>query len=435
MACKGSTECGSVSCRNPTLLSPTPINHPVHLLRFFVCLVCALAVNACTFLPSSGPSGSRIVAGGKPGKEGALYTLVPVNEETIQAIAAHESNAPYLAADGRKSDQMFGRRGLEAFSALPPTSAVAVGDVVGVAIYETDSALFGPSLAAGSVAMSPMTALPPQTVDRTGEITVPFAGRIKVLGRSLNEVEQQIRDALRMKTADPQVVVTVAERKGGNLISVSGDVKSPAQIPVSLSGTRLIDGIAATGGSLSAPYDTMVTVSRGGTMRSDTLQEVYNRAEKNILLQAGDTVLLRKRALSFMAFGATGRVGNYPITVEDLSLSDAVAASGGPNDDIANPGAIFVYRQEPSSLLESLGYGGRPLSPAGTAFVVYQLDLRDAKGFFHASNFTIRDRDLIYYAASGSAGYYKFMRLVNTLIAPAISGVGVAASASVLATP
>jgi hypothetical protein len=47
----------------------------------------------------------------------------------------------------------------------------------------------------------------------------------------------------------------------------------------------------------------------------------------------------------------------------------------------------------------------------------------------------VRDSDLIYYAPAGSAGVLKFMGLVNTFIAPAVSGVGVASSASILAAP
>ena len=122
-----------------------------------------------------------------------------------------------------------------------------------MAIYETDSSLFGPSLASGALAVSPMTPLPPQTVDQTGEISVPFVGRVRALERRTGDVEKDIKEALKLKTSDPQVVVTVAERKGGNLISIAGDVRSPSQVPVSLVGTRLIDSIAAAGGSAVDP--------------------------------------------------------------------------------------------------------------------------------------------------------------------------------------
>lgn len=392
--------------------------------------IACTALSSCTFLPSAGPSGYKIRASAAKPNGAPSYQLISINDEVLASITRYASKAPYMSASGRKSDSLFGARGLEAFGSVR-SQAIALGDVVSVAIYEHDSALFAPSLASGTIAVSPMTALPPQAVDQTGEISVPFIGRVKVLGRNPGQVEAEIREGLRMKTADPQVIVTVAERRGGDLISVAGDVRAPRQLPVSLAGTKLIDAIAAAGGSASQPYDTMVTVTRGGQMRSDSLQEVFNTAAKNIALQPGDTVLLRKRALSFMAFGATGRVGNFPIPAEDLSLSDAIAASGGPDDIQANPATIYIYRQEPVSLLQSLGRTN--LTGDGTtAHVVYQLDLHDPRGFIFANNFTVRDRDLIYYASAGSSGVLKFMRLVNTFMAPAMSGVGLAGSAKVL---
>jgi len=368
-------------------------------------------------------------------KAGKLdYDLLPINGETLNAIAQTSKKADYMAAGGRKSDRMFGARGIEALS-VPVSHAITAGDVVSVAIYETDSALFRPSLATGGGALSvnPMTALPPQVIDQTGEITVPFVGRVRALGRLPAEVESQIREDLRLKTADPQVVVTVLERKGGDLASITGDVRQPSQIQLSLAGTRILDAIAQAGGTPSAPHDTMVTLTRGRATRSDPLQDIYDNPAKNVLLAAGDTVVLRKRALSFMAFGSTGRVGSYPIPIEDINLSEAVALSGGPADLQANPATVFVYRQEPAALLRTLGR--EPRLPGDTVAIVYQLDLHSPEGFFYANNFTIRDRDIVYYAAAGSAGVQKFMGLINTFLAPAIGGAGAAASVSILTTP
>ncbi len=387
-------------------------------------------VQGCMLMPGSGPSGEKILKQAGKDTGSPSYQLIPVNDQVIHSISAHTAKAPYLAASGRNSDHLFGSRGLERFGPVDPQT-IAIGDVVNVAIYEKDSSLFGPSLASGALAVSPMTPLPPQTVDQTGEISVPFVGRVRALERRTGDVEKDIKEALKLKTSDPQVVVTVAERKGGNLISIAGDVRSPSQVPVSLVGTRLIDSIAAAGGSTSAPYDTMVCVTRGNTTRSDTLQDIYNRPSKNISLKPGDTVVLRKRELTFLTFGSTGRVGSNPITIEDLSLSEAVATSGGPSDMQANPATIFVYRQEPVAVLRALGktnFAGDGL----TTPVIYQLDLQDPKGFFYANKFAVRDRDLIYYAPAGSNKVMKFMGLVNTFLAPAISGASAVSSVKIL---
>ena len=416
------TKGGSLSTAHPDDSLLTPLKqrkpHPKNArsagrgLHHTLVVLALWSLAGCTFLPGSGPSGHRIKASAGQAEGIPSYQLVPIDGQVLGTINRHRSKAGHLSASGRPSDRLFGSRGLEAFDRPAPQS-IAIGDVVSVAIYETDGALFGPSLASGTLAASPMTALPPQPVDQTGAISVPFVGRVPALGRLPSQVEADIREGLRMKTADPQVVVTVGERKGGNLVSVTGDVRQSGQVPVALAGTRLIDAIAASGGSVSEPYDVMVSVTRASQTRSDPLQEVYDSPAKNISLRPGDTVVLRKRSLNFLAFGSTGRVGNFPLTSEDLSLSSAVAASG---------------------VLRSLGRTN--LVDEGTTVpVVYQLDLTDPKGFFYANNFTVRDRDIIYYAPAGSAGVIKFMRVVNTLLAPAMSGVGVAGSAKVLGTP
>ena len=437
------TKGGSLSIAPPDDSLLTPLKqrkpHPKNArsawrgLHHTLVVLAVWTLAGCTFLPGSGPSGHRIKSAAGQAEGIPSYQLVPIDGQVLGTIDRHRSKAGHLSASGRPSDRLFGSRGLEAFDRPAPQS-IAIGDVVSVAIYETDGALFGPSLASGTLAASPITALPPQPVDQTGAISVPFVGRVQALGRLPSQVEADIREGLRMKTADPQIVVTVGERKGGNLVSVTGDVRQSGQVPVALAGTRLIDAIAASGGSVSEPYDVMVSVTRASQTRSDPLQEVYDSPAKNIALRPGDTVVLRKRSLNFLAFGSTGRVGNFPLTSEDLSLSSAVAASGGPDDLEANPSTIFVYRQEPHSVLRSLGRTN--LVDEGTTVpVVYQLDLTDPKGFFYANNFTVRDRDIIYYAPAGSAGVIKFMRVVNTLLAPAMSGVGVAGSAKVLGTP
>lgn len=377
---------------------------------------------SCTFLPSSGPSGFRIRFDAKNEATDQPYNLLPVDGATLDTVQRLGPQPPYLAADPGKRGASE-RRGIEELG-QGNAQAILPGDVVLVAIFETGGGLFSPLTAEGQSGGSPVTSLPAQRVDQVGDITVPYAGRVRAVGRLPRDLEAEIKDRLKEKTVEPQVIVTVGERKGGDLVSVGGDVKNSTQVPVALAGTRLVDAITAAGGSIARPHLSMVSVSRNGATRYDTLQQIYDTTGKNILLQPGDTVLVRARPINYMVFGAGGQIGNFPIESEDLTLAEAMAQSGGPNDSRANPATIFLYRREPRRVLEALGKTGLP--QGSTVPVIYQLELQKPNGFFYANNFAMRDKDILYYGAAGSVGVLKFMSLLNAFFAPARSGLSTA---------
>lgn len=327
--------------------------------------------------------------------------------------------------------KLFRDRGIEALG-QGSAQAIQPGDVVHVAIFEAGGGLYQPMAADSAGGGTPVTSLPAQPIDQLGEITVPYAGRVRALGRLPSDLEKEITNLLTGKTVDPQVIVTVKERAGGDLVSVGGDVKAPKQVSVSLAGTRLIDAITAAGGPTARPHEVMVTVTRNGTTRSDTLQSVFDNPGKNILLQPTDTVLLRNISLSYMVFGAGGSVGSVPIEVEDLTLAQAMARTGGANDMRANPAAVFIYREESRRMLESLGKGDTLTPGSGPVPVIYQLRMQDPEGFFYASNFKVRDQDIIYYANATSVGVGKFMGLLNTFLSPVSSVAGGASTVRIL---
>jgi polysaccharide export outer membrane protein len=382
----------------------------------------SLVASSCTFLPSSGPSGFRVRLDASDLTSVQPYELLPVDHATLDALRNYSPAPPYLAVDqgGRSKSEQRGIEELGQGSA----QVIQPGDIVHVAIFETGGGLFSPLAAEGQSGGSPVTSLPAQRIDQIGDITVPYAGRVRAVGRLPRDLESDVKDLLKQKTVDPQVIVTVGEREGGDLVSVGGDVKNSTQVAVALAGTRVVDAVTAAGGSLVRPHLSMVSVSRSGATRYDTLQQIYDNPRKNILLQPGDTVLVRARPINFMVFGAGGQIGKFPIESEDLTLAEAMAQSGGPSDTRANPSAIFIYRREKRGLLESLGKSEIP--EGASVPVIYRLELQKPNGFFFASNFAMRDRDIIYYGSASSVGVLKFMSLINSFFAPARSGLSTA---------
>jgi len=82
------------------------------------------------------------------------------------------------------------------FSRPPPRITLGVGDVVSVTIFEAEpGGLFIPS--EPGARPGNFVTLPNQVVDTNGNITVPYAGTIRALGRTPSEVQEAINEALR----------------------------------------------------------------------------------------------------------------------------------------------------------------------------------------------------------------------------------------------
>src|SRR5262249_44233314 len=118
------------------------------------------------------------------------------------------------------------------------------------------------------------------------------------------------------------------------------------------------------------------------------------------------------------AFGATGSQGHIPFANWRLSLAEALGKMGGLSDNLADPASVFLYRGEPREVAELLGvdcagFSG-PIIP-----IIYNLNLRDPSCFFLASNFEMRNKDVVYTSNAVSVKATKFMIYLRLLMATA----------------
>ncbi len=212
-------------------------------------------IAGCSSLPRSGPDDQAIVGAAKAtvGSQnqsvGIDYVLVNISKDIL----------PFVDATGASSLKggFGGGRG------PAPDLPLGNGDVVSVAIFEAQSGgLFIP-VDAGSRPGNYIT-LPDQTVDRAGTITVPYAGRVRVAGRSVAAVQNDIENALANRAIEPQVVITLVKARA-NVVSVLGDVNDPAKIEISAAGERVLDAIAEAGGISSPGGETFVYAAAAGT--------------------------------------------------------------------------------------------------------------------------------------------------------------------------
>src|SRR5262249_61807874 len=98
--------------------------------------------------------------------------------------------------------------------------------------------------------------------------------------------------------------------------------------------------------------------------------------------------------------------------------AEAVAKAGGLSDQNAEPSYVFLYRGETRDVAEQLGldpskYAG-PIIP-----VVYNINFRDPAGYFLATRFQMRNKDVIYVSNASTVQAAKAMTFFNLVISTA----------------
>jgi polysaccharide export outer membrane protein len=310
----------------------------------------------------------------------------------------------------------FGRYG------MPPEAKIAIGDTIAVTIWEAgDGGLFTGSSSDREPNGRRPTPIPDQVVMNDGAISIPFAGRIPVVNRTILQVQRLIEQRLAGKTNSPQVIVTVP-KSAANSVTVSGEVVNGARIALSPKGDRLMDMIAAAGGAKAPVYETFVRLSRGGATATIPLERLIADPAENIYAWPEDVLTLVRVPQSFTAFGATGKNAEIDFDAERLTLIQALAKSSGLLDQRADPAGVFLFRIEPSATVAALEHG-KAAGGSGPVPVVFRLDLSDAKSYFLAERFPVADQDILYVANASANDLQKFFQLLGTLTSPIVTGI------------
>lgn len=387
------------------------ISLPLHRRGF---LATALAIggglSGCTSLPTSGPSADDVQA-----------VQAPPGAAAIQIVDV----------DDRVARQLLSGRRLKLFSDVMDTTAAASpptvgrGDTLEVNIWEAPPAtLFG----AGAVdPRAPSTArpstLPEQMVDHEGFINVPFAGRVQAAGQTLSQIEADIARRLKGKANQPEVLVRLV-RNASATVTVVGEVASSVRMPLTASGERLLDALAAAGGVRQPVSKMTLQLTRGERYQALPLDVVIRDPKQNVRLQAGDVVTAIFQPLSFTALGATGKNEEINFEAQGISLAQALARAGGLLDVRSNPQGAFIFRLEQAQALE---WPRQPVgtTPDGFVPVIYRINLRNPNSFFVMQSFPVSNKDVLYVSNAPAAELQKFLNLIFSVAYPVLTTIQV----------
>jgi polysaccharide export outer membrane protein len=373
----------------------------------------ALSLSACGVIPRSGPSADAIMEAGR--QELPPFALVHIDDRVVSALA--EWRIPTL----------FGHFG----DYRPPSDQrIGIGDSIQVTVWEAAAGgLFSAPIADPRQPGSHSAIIPEQVVARDGSITVPYAGRVKVAGKTPPEVEQVIVERLTGKAIEPQALVTLTKNIS-NTVTVTGEVVNGARVPLSVRGDRLLDVIAAAGGIKAPARESFIDLTRGRKTLRVPFQTLLSDPKENIYARPGDVLTVVQDRLTFTAVGATGQNAVVPFDQTSVSLEEAVAKAGGILDERADPEGVFVLRYEPAALAQNYHTLSPALAEAGVIPVAYHINMREPTSLFLARRFPMRNKDILFVSNSPVTDMRKVLMIVNLVSQPIFSAAYAVATAS-----
>lgn len=366
-------------------------------------LLLSLCLAGCV-LPAAAPTARQIESAAD--HDGPLqFAVVELTPAVAKAMAA--DLAPDLS-------QTFGN------VSGTPQVMLQPGDVISVTIFESGSpGLFAAAPASTSAGAATGTTLAAQVVEADGTITIPFAGRVKVAGKTPSGAGAAIAHKLAGKAVQPQVIVSPANG-AGNVVFVGGEVNKPGPIVLTPLKVTILDALAQAGGSKYSFFDTRVRLIRGGVSGEASLQALLDRPLQNdIAITSGDEIFVTKDPLTFDVVGAALKVNHFDFDVQHVTLAEAISKSGGLVDAISDLSGVYLLRYEPRAVADEVLKAAPSASIVGSESVdglmpvAYRLDLQSAEGYLLAQQIHVHDKDLIVATNAEGTQIAKFFGLLR----------------------
>lgn len=353
-------------------------------------LAALILLSACNTLPRSGPTIEEITA---PPTDGSpAVQIVPITDE-VGVLTRVVEELTFSAA--------FRAQDVENIEVIRPL------DVLNISVWESgEFPLFG-GAAGGPSYLNDMR------VGLNGTFFMPQVGTIRAAGKTIERLRQELTNSLSPMTPEPQVEIRL-ESSGTKTVRIFGNEGALGEVPIG-PGTRTLTGLIANAPSAGVdPNISQLSIRRGSMVERVWISDIFTNPQLDIALRGGDVINIERDPRSFIALGELGAQAQVEFPGRDISLMEALASIGGLNSSTADPRGVFVLREEEPDIYERIT--GQPASES--VRTGYVMDLTRPAAFFIASNFSVRDGDIIFVS---EAPYVQFLKIVGSISPPITS--------------
>nr|WP_216621431.1 polysaccharide biosynthesis/export family protein [Cupriavidus necator] len=294
--------------------------------------------------------------------------------------------------------------GVEELYDVPKPYTVGVGDILSIVVWDHPELVFPTQTYSIGTAYeipnySGAANVPGYVVSPAGTIQFPYAGVLKVVGRTPDEIRGQLSTQLKPVVNMPQVTVRVLAFRSKR-VYLDGEVRTPGPQNIDDVPMTLVEALNRAGGvNVLTGDNSRIRISRDGKNYIVNMPALLQQGidPAHILLQHGDIVRVEQREDSKVF--VTGEVVR-PVAVMPrngrLTLSEAIGEAGGVNPLSANAKELYVIRK----------------SSDGEA-QVFHLDGKSPVSFALAESFELKPKDVVYVDA---AGVVRWSRVINQLL-------------------
>ncbi|WP_034594854.1 polysaccharide biosynthesis/export family protein [Acinetobacter sp. NIPH 298] len=236
-------------------------------------------------------------------------------------------------------------------------------------------------------------------IDASGYIQLPLVGRYKAAGKSLTQLNTELRGQFARYVKTPDVIVRVLSYQGQRY-SVQGSVLRGGQFYLNDQPTSIYTALGMAGGINDQGANTYIQLIRNGqTYDLNTIElEKTGYSLHKLLVQPNDTIYVSTREnQKVYIMGESGKNQALPMRDQGMTLSDALGESLGINPNSASASRIYVLRSNPNDRSTAL----------------YHMNLMSLGDFGLANQFRLRSNDIVYVDATGLT---RWQRIVNQVI-------------------